>query len=183
MRQIIRLFTMNAKAPMNMNNTRNIVSSTAIIAALITSASFLPAADVDLRIIPQVAVGTAGFEPGLALEWRSAELGQIILRPELILNEDGDIGGGGAVLVDISDQLSSGMHHSLAVGPRVVNHHADDNTWEADLMATYGVGLGSMPDPWKHSAGLLGAIGVRDDQSDDAWRLGATAGGWYAYRF
>jgi hypothetical protein len=141
------------------------------------------AADNDLRIVPQISAGTAGVEPGLALEWRGMDRSSLILRPEVFVSEDGRIGAGGAVLYDVSVNLDLPKRQAIAVGPRVVYHNADHYSWEADAMATWGYDLVGGVRAWQHSVGVLGAIGVTHDKEHDDNDLGASAGVFYSYRF
>lgn len=140
-------------------------------------------AENDLRLVPQLIVGTAGLEPGLALEWRGSEMEDLIIRPEVLISEDGNIGGGGAVLFDLSEDLELPNRQAVAIGPRIVYHHADDHGWEADVMATWAYELSSVTRPWRHSIGALVAVGVIQDRKHDDADLAANIGGFYAFRF
>jgi hypothetical protein len=159
---------------------------------LITCAAATAAtAEGSVALVPQLLVGTAGFEPGLAVEWRSSAIQPVILRPEAFVNEDGRVGAGGSVLWDVAPAVSLPRQQSLAIGPRVVYHNAEETGWEADVMATWSMDLSSGSSPWRHSVGLLAAVGVREDrpeddlfdQSRDDLALGASGGGFYAFRF
>lgn len=148
-----------------------------------SSSSFLTAADDDLRIVPQLIIGTAGIEPGVALEYRTENLAHMVLRPEVFLSEDSRIGGGAALLYDFSKSFDLPQAHALAIGPRFVAHNSDDTGWELDAMATYGVALGSMTQPSRHVLGVLAAVGVRNDKVHDETRIGANVGIFYSFRF
>ncbi len=134
----------------------------------------------DVRIVPQLAVGSSGFEPGLALEWRGPSR-QMIVRPEVFISEDGRIGAGGAILFDATAPTGLSSRHAVAVGPRVVYHHSDETSWEADVMGLWSYDLGSH-DAWRHSVGVLGALGVRREKQDKDNAFGGTVGIFYAYR-
>lgn len=149
----------------------------------LSSNSVLTAADDDLRIVPQLIVGTAGIEPGVALEYRTANLDRMVLRPEVFLSEDNRIGGGAALLYEIGKSFDLPQSHALAIGPRFVAHNSDDTGWELDAMATYGVSLGSMMQPSRHAIGVLAAVGVRNDKVHDETRIGANVGIFYSFRF
>lgn len=140
-------------------------------------------ANDDIRIVPQVQAGTAGFEPGVALEWRSSGLDHFVIRPEVNLSEDERVGGGAALLYDLRNHLDLPSRHNLSVGPRFVFHNSDDTGAELDFMATYGVALSEGIYPWRHAVGLLATVGVRDDRKHDEMRLGASAGAFYSFRF
>ena len=141
------------------------------------------AADDSLSIVPQAVAGTAGFEPGIAVEWRSTQIGRFIIRPEVSLSEDERIGGGGAILYDLSSDLHLPAEHALSVGPRFVAHNSDDTGWEVDAMATYAIAFGDLTQKWRHSAGVLAAVGVREDRRDDENDIGASGGVFYSFRF
>lgn len=157
-----------------------ILACTVVLTSVGSTAS---AVDNDLRLIPQITAGTAGVEPGLALEWRGMDRSALILRPELFLSEDGDLGGGAAVLYDISDDLDLPKQQAVAVGPRVVHHNSDQYSWEADAMATWSFDLMGESRAWQHALGVLGAIGIAHDKEDDENVLGASVGIFYSYGF
>lgn len=165
--------------------SNNLQSVPAIAALMVCAGALVPllAADNDLRIVPQVMVGTAGFEPGVALEWRAADFERVVFRPEVFVNEDGRIGGGGAILYDLSTELNMPKDQALNVGPRFVQHNADDTGWEFDGMLSYEVSLSSNVKPWRHAIGALGALGVREDRERDQTGVGASVGAFYSFRF
>lgn len=148
--------------------------------ALTTPAS---AMESDFRIIPQITAGTAGVEPGVALEWRGLERTSVIIRPEVFVSEDGDIGAGAAILYDVSQNLDLPKRQAIAIGPRVVYHNSDQYSWEADAMATWSFDLVNNDRAWQHAVGVLGAIGIIHDKDDDDNDLGASAGIFYSYGF
>jgi len=151
--------------------------------ALAFAASTASAMENDIHIIAQVNAGTAGVEPGLALEWRGMDRQSLIIRPEVFLNEDEDIGGGVAILFDVSDRIGIPQRHAFAVGPRVVHHNSDEYSWEADAMATWSFDLVGGNRAWQHSVGVLAAVGLIHDKEDDDNDLGASAGLFYSYGF
>lgn len=154
-----------------------------LIALLASLGAGAGTAENDVRLVPQLAVGTAGVEPGLALEVRTPTRTQFVIRPELLLSEDGHLGGGGAILVDVSTALALPKQQAIAIGPRVVYHHADDSGVEADLMATWGFDLSKGARTWRHAVGILGAVGVRHERRHDEASVGVTAGVFYSYGF
>jgi hypothetical protein len=156
--------------------------SVLVWAAALALAGPVAAADMDLRLVPQVMVGTAGLEPGAALEWRGWHP-RPILRPEAFINEDGRVGGGGAILHDLSTALGLPMRHALAAGPRVVHHNSDDYDWEADALVIWSYDLVGGARSWRHSVELIGAAGVVRDKDDDDYGLGLSAGVGYAFGF
>jgi hypothetical protein len=171
----------------NMNNSYHAPTgfslTLACIAVLAVAGSTAYAAENDLRIVPQLMVGTAGFEPGLAMEWRGRKHLSFVVRPEVFVNEDGGVGGGGAFLVDMSAQFDLNPRHALAVGPRVVHHNSDQYGWEADALATWSYDLVGADRSWQHAIGVLGAVGVVDDKEHDDYDLGLTAGVFYSFWF
>lgn len=152
------------------------------LALLCTCAGVCLAAETQISVVPQLALGTAGLEPGLAVEWRASSLLPIVLRPEVLLNEDGDIGGGGSVLYELTRGAVLPNRQAIAFGPRIVHHQADDTGWEAGLLATWGYDLDAGR-PWRHSVGVLGAVGAQEDRKHDDWDVGLTGGIFYAFRF
>jgi hypothetical protein len=150
--------------------------------ALAASAS---AADDDLRIVPQLNVGTAGLEPGAAVEWRAPALENWTLRPEVLISEDVRLGAALAALYDISEDFSLPKDQSFGIGPRLVYHNADDTGWEGDVMGEWAFSLSDAPKSFRHAVGLVGTLGIRQDRSghDDKLGLGASIGGFYSFRF
>lgn len=151
-----------------------------IIALLVAGICTAPAAEQDIRLVPQLAFGTSGLEPGIALEVRTGRIQPLIVRPEVLLNEDGRLGVGAALLFDISSATRLSERQALAIGPRLVYHHADESGWEADAMATWGIDLSGRL-AWRHSVGVLAAIGALHDPEDDDTGIGLTGGIYYAY--
>lgn len=141
------------------------------------------AVENDLRILPQITAGTAGVEPGLALEWRGMDRTTLILRPEVFLSEDQNVGAGAAILYDISPSLGLAKRQAIAVGPRIVYHNSDQYSWEADAMATWSLDLKSGSRAWQHAIGVLAAVGVVHDKEDDENDMGASGGIFYSYKF
>lgn len=170
-----------------MNDSRPLsMTGPAILAFAVALALTGPdasAADNDLRISPQAVVGTAGFEPGLAFEWRRLEQPLLILRPEVFVSEDGRIGAGGAILYDVSLILNLPKRQAVTAGPRAVYHNADHYGWEADAMATWSYDLVGGARAWQHTVGVLGAVGVIQDKKHDDHDLGASAGIFYSFKF
>lgn len=151
-------------------------------AAVLALAGPVAAEDMDLRLVPQLVAGTAGFEPGVALEWRGWQP-RPILRPEVFLNEDGRVGGGAAVLHDLSTTLGLPSRQALAAGPRVVHHNSDEYDWEADALVIWSYDLVGGARSWRHSIEAIGAAGVIRDREDDDYGLGLSAGIGYGFGF
>ena len=149
------------------------------LAVLATGAS----AAEDIRLVPQLLFGTAGIEPGLALEWRSWDMSPLVIRPEGLVSEDGRLGGGAALLYDLAPSVGLSRRTALAIGPRAVYHHADDYGWEVGGLATLGYTLdGATGQSGHHVVGLLGAVGAVHDLRHDEADVGVTGGLFYAYR-
>ena len=170
---------MTISSPISINQ---LAQAVALTIGLASGAAALDQ-DQDLRIVPQLVVGTSGFEPGLALEWRAPANPMVILRPELLISEDGQLGGGGALLVGLDQHLELPARQAVAIGPRVVYHHADDSSWEADVMATWSFDLSQDDRAWRHAIGALAAVGVVRDRENHDFDLGASAGVFYAFGF
>lgn len=168
-----------------MKSLTHLITSSFILCgiACASGAGALSAEDTDLRIVPQLVVGTAGIEPGVALEYRTGNLNRMVIRPEVFLSEDSRIGGGGALLYEVAESFDLPREHALAVGPRFIVHNSDETSWELDAMATYSVSLSAMTQPWRHAVGVLAALGIRNDRERDETRFGANAGVFYSFRF
>lgn len=156
---------------------------TQVVALLLCAGASVCAADNDVRIVPQLMVGTSGFEPGVALEWRGPANPDVILRPELLISEDGRLGGGGAILLGLSSKLDLPAKQAVAIGPRIVFHHAEDSGWEADVLATWSYELSSDTRSWRQSVGAIAALGVVRDQEAHEFDLGVSAGLFYSFGF
>ena len=151
--------------------------------ALAVLVAALHAADTDVRLVPQLVIGTAGFEPGVAVEIRGLARPELVLRPEVLLNEDGRLGVGGALLYDVSTGMDLPSRHAVAIGPRVLYHNSDHYGWAADAMATWGYDLAPEQRAWRHSIGALATVGALQDRKHDDTDLGASVGIFYAFGF
>ncbi len=155
---------------------------TALLAAVAGGSA--AAVEGDLRIVPQLMVGSAGVEPGVALEWRGSPAGQWVIRPEVLLSNDDRPGVGIAVLYDLSSAMELPSRQAFAVGPRVVYHNSDEDGWEADALATWSFELSDdVARPWRHAIGALGALGVSQDREHDDSDIAVTVGAFYSFRF
>jgi len=136
------------------------------------------------RVAAQLLFGTAGFEPGLAVEMALGRLDHAIIgRPEVFVNEDGKIGGGLTVGWDIGDRLILDGD-DLMVGPRVVYHNGDDHGWELSAAAIYSLPMFNARAP--HHVQVIAAGGIMEDKEgddDSEMRFGVTFGASYAYQF
>lgn len=165
------------------------LSQLSVAGIFVIATSALPLAAVDHdhadhlpRVGAQVLAGTSGIEPGIFAEWRLREA-QLQLRPELFINEDGNLGGGGAIawepgFFDLPER------HSLALGPRVVFHNSDESGWEVDLLAIWSFDL--IPSQrGRHYLEFIAAVGAleEEDDDDDQTIFGASAGIGYGFQF
>lgn len=141
------------------------------------------AEDRDLRLVPEIMIGTAGFEAGFAVELRGLNMPKLAVRPEAFINEDGRVGVGGSVLYDVSVGMDLPSRHAFAIGPRVVYHNSDDSGWEADALATWSYELADNTSSWHPAVGLLGALGMYHDKRHDDEDVGATIGVFYSFNF
>lgn len=165
-----------------MTTTPTLCSSLPLISLFVAAMATAAAMDGDIRLVPQIAVGSSGFEPGFAVEVRTPGPQQFVVRPEMLISEDGDLGVGGALLVELSKSADMPSRQALAVGPRLVYHNADRRGWEGDMLATWGFDLSDGAANWRHSVGALAAGGVLHDPRNDELDLGLTVGIFYAFR-
>jgi hypothetical protein len=163
--------------------------SFALVPALLCSisASALVAVDrpTDQRIpraVAQVLVGTAGFEPGVAAEWRLGDQ-PLMARPELFINEDGNLGFGASLGFDLGF-FRLPDRHTLTVGPRIAFHNSDESGWEADAMAIWNFDV-APGDRGHHFIEVIGAVGILEDEEDPDKnaKFGASIGLGYGYQF
>lgn len=160
------------------------------LATALIGATVLPvlAADPPAEHVPRVGVnvlvGTSGIEPGIFAEWRLSGP-DLLLRPEVFINEDGRAGFGGAVAWEL-DFFDLPERHRLAVGPRVVYHNSDESGLEADVMAIWSIDLVASQ-RGRHYLEIIGAVGVlqeEDENGDDDERVvGASGGIGYGFQF
>lgn len=162
-------------------------------AALAISVGVVPAAaadrdgdpDVYPRVVAEVLFGTSGFEPGLAAEWRFASGGTLMMvRPEVLINEDGRPGGAVSLNWMPDDLLSLPDMHSLSFGPRLAYHNSDDSGWEGALLAIWHINIAPGNDR-RHYIEVIGAAGILEDKRDnhDDTRFAGTVGVGYGFQF
>ena len=163
------------------------LASTLLLAVAVPT--FVQAEDGALRIVPQILVGTSGFEPGVAVEFGIGSASRLILRPEVFVSDDG-IGGGAAVLWSLAKPFQLGDRNDFAVGPRLVHHNADEHGLEFSAMGIWSIGIGSNLNR-RHAIEIIGALGAvdeiddddDDDNDDEGIGFAASVGVGYAYRF
>jgi hypothetical protein len=134
------------------------------------------------RLVGEVLVGSSGFEPGVAAEWRVGDP-MCVLRPEVFINSDARPGFGASVTWDLAF-LNLPERQSLTFGPRVVFHNSDDSGWEADAMAIWHFDL--IPSQrGRHFLEVIGTIGALQDRKDDKndTIIGASGGIAYGFQF
>jgi hypothetical protein len=153
---------------------------------LIGSVSALSAADERHdgipRLVGEVLIGTAGFEPGIAAEWRF-DAQYLLVRPEVILNEDHRPGFGGSVAWDLKC-FALPERQSLTVGPRVMYHNSDEYGWGVDAMAIWHFDL--VPSQrGRHFLEVIGTVGAIEEEKtgDNDIELGFSAGVAYGFQF
>ena len=158
-----------------------------VLSVLFTTSAFAvePHDDALPRLGAPVLVGTSGIEPGIFAEWRLSAA-QLILRPEVFVNEDEHIGGGAALAWE-PEFFHLPERHSISLGPRLVHHNSDDSGWEVDLQAIWSLDL--VPrHRGHHYLEVIGSVGVLEDEHDendddsDA-TIGASVGIGYGYQF
>jgi len=134
------------------------------------------------RLVAQALVGTAGFEPGVAVEWRFGPY-HVLVRPEVFINEDSDVGFGASVGWELRF-FDLPKRQAITVGPRVVNHNSDDYGWGADAMAIWHFDL--MPSQRsRHFLEVIGTVGVieEDKNGDDDVEPAFSVGAGYGFQF
>lgn len=133
----------------------------------------------DVRVGPQVLVGTSGFEPGVFAEFTWDEFR---LRPELFVWDLERPGAGISALWQLPVDLLAG--HTLHLGPRVAYHngkHEDhDPRGEVSAMAIYNLPIPPKDGDSRHNVEIIAATGVVDE---DGAEFAFSAGAGYIYRF
>lgn len=150
------------------------------LVALLTSFSTVASAMEwkDVRVGPQILLGTSGFEPGAFAEFTWDKLR---LRPELFLHDRDRPGAGVSVLWQLPAKLMAG--HTLHLGPRAAYHngdHSDDPRGEISAMAIYNLPIPPKQADTRHHLEIIAATGVVDE---DGAEFAFSAGAGYVYRF
>lgn len=152
--------------------------------AAVVAVPMLSAMDADIRVVPQVLFSNAGFEPGVAFEFRADTSRELILRPELLVTGHGDdIGGGLSVLIGVFEDVNLPRRSTINVGPRVIHHNEEDYGWDGGAMALWTMALGRELPATHHHIEVLGVIGAVQNRDDDDVDPSLTVGAAYAYRF
>ncbi len=132
----------------------------------------------DVRVGPQVLLGTSGFEPGAFGEFTWDKLR---LRPELSIPARDRPGAGVSVLWQLPVPLLDG--HTLHLGPRAAYHNgdnSDDPRGEVSAMAIYNLPIPPKQADTRHHIEIIAATGVVDE---DGAELAFSAGAGYVFRF
>lgn len=154
----------------------------AIGALLLAGAVAADAMEVHPRIVGQVLVGRTGIAPGGAAELSFGSERNVLVRPELFINDDFDLGLGCGVLWQLP--LRELPHdHSLHLGPRLVHHNQDDWGWEISAMGLYGFPLGDDGRHWLEGIAAFGFLEEKRHRDDSDLELGPWIGAAYAYQF
>lgn len=132
----------------------------------------------DIRVGPQVLLGTSGFEPGAFAEftWDNFRL-----RPELFIHDRDRPAAGASALWKLPVTLLEG--HTLHVGPRLAYHNGDDGDdprGEVSAMGIYNMPIPLKPGDSRHNLEIIAATGVVDE---DGAEFAFSAGAGYVYRF
>jgi hypothetical protein len=164
-----------------------ITSSLCLIGSLLTAADQMGLHDVSQypRAVADVNVGTAGFEAGIALEFRFLDAPNWEIRPEAFINDDSRVGAGVLLAWDLGKGFGLPDGHDLYLGPRVVYHNSDHDKWELDGEAIYSFPIFHQ-NPNRHFIEIIGSVGYlqhRDDDDSQSNRFGATIGIGYAFQF
>jgi hypothetical protein len=158
---------------------------TAGMAGVLSGADRLADSEPYPRLVGEVLFGTSGFEPGVAAEWRTT-MGSFakMIRPEVLINEDGRPGGAVSLNCLIAEApMPEG--HSLSIGPRLAYHNSDDSGWEGAVLAIYHIDI-APGQGHRHFIEVIGAAGILEDKRDDedhSARFGGTVGVAYGFQF
>lgn len=134
------------------------------------------------RVVANLLFGTAGFEPGLAAEWRFTPQ-HLLVRPEVVLNEDHRPGFGASVGWEL-DFLGLPERQHLTIGPRVFYHNSEDYGWGVDGLVIWHFDL--VPSQrGRHFLEVIGALGAieAEKSGDNDTELGVTVGVGYGFQF
>jgi hypothetical protein len=159
----------------------------ALVSSLVIgSASALSAVDEHHdgipRLVAQAMVGTAGFEPGVAAEWRFKGP-HLLVRPEAFISEDHDLGVGASIGWELTF-FNLPERHTITLGPRVVYHNSDDYGWGADAMAIWHFDL--VPSQrGRHFLEVIGTVGAIEDErrGDNDIDPAISVGAGYGFQF
>ena len=148
----------------------------AVLVGLVTRSDAMEWKDV--RVGPQVLIGTSGFEPGAFGEftWDTFRL-----RPELFIHDRHRPGAGVSALWQLPVALLAG--HTLHVGPRLAYHNGDDANdprGELSAMGVYNLPIPPTPGDSRHHLEINAATGLVDE---DGTELAFSAGAGYCFRF
>lgn len=154
------------------------------VVAAVAAAPLLSAMDADIRIVPQILINNAGFEPGIALELRGNMGREIVFRPELLLTDSGDdFGGGLSVLMNFFDSVNLPGRSAILMGPRFIHHNDEDFGWDAGAMVIWNLAIGREFPKTHHFVEVIGVVGAVEDREEDDIDPSLTIGAGYAYRF
>jgi hypothetical protein len=132
----------------------------------------------DVRVGPQVLVGTSGFEPGAFAEFT---WDKFRLRPELFLHDRDRPGAGVSGLWQLPVTLLDG--HTLHLGPRLAYHNGDhdnDPRGEISAMCIYNLPIPVKAADSRHNLEIIAATGV---VNEDGAEFAFSAGAGYVFRF
>ncbi len=152
------------------------------------------------RGVAQILVGSAGFEPGIAAEWRWRSEPAMQVRPELSLNDNGRVGA--AVSLSWGLRSSSNDRYALPggsdifLGPRVAFHNRDVDGWEVGAIGIYSLALDQYfrapadrdeiarhAPPPSHFLEIIGTLGGIEHKHPDDIRFAGAVGLAFAYQF
>ncbi|MBA3699048.1 MAG: hypothetical protein H0W78_09355 [Planctomycetes bacterium] len=155
---------------------KTLVAVLALTAGITTATSAMEWKDI--RVGPQVLLGTSGFEPGAFAEFT---WDQFRLRPELFLHDRDRPGAGVAGLWQLPLTLLDG--HTLHIGPRLAYHNGDDRDdprGEISAMGIYNMPIPPKVADSRHHIEIIAATGVVDE---DGAEVAFSAGAGYVFRF
>lgn len=152
-----------------------------LLSLLLLATSIAPAMAMDwkeVRVGPQVLLGTSGFEPGAFAEFT---WDHFRLRPELFVQDFDRPAIGVSALWQLPVTLMAG--HTLHVGPRLAFHngeHSDDPRGELSAMAIYNMPIPPKQADSRHNLEIIAATGLIDK---DGTEFAFSAGAGYVFRF
>lgn len=152
-----------------------------LLPLLLLAASVAPVVAMewkDVRVGPQVLLGTSGVEPGAFAEFT---WDHFRLRPELFLQDFDRPGAGVSALWQLPVTLPEG--HTLHLGPRLAFHNGEDShdpRTELSAMAVYNMPIPPKQAASRHNLEIIAATGLVDENGTE---FAFSVGAGYVYRF
>jgi hypothetical protein len=152
------------------------------------------------RGVAQIMLGSAGFEPGVAAEWRWRYEPRLQVRPEVFLNDSSRAGVACSLTWELKTSPNAPIHlppgQDIFLGPRVAYHNRDQDGWEVGALGIYSIALdplvAAQPDrdaprvraaEPSHFLEILASLGAIEHKHPDDLRFSGTLGLAFAYQF